>query len=393
MLLLVVAILVPFLVPVDRFRPLIVRLAEAGTGRTVAVGALRLHVVPNVHLEVVNLHVKNPAGFPLGDTLAIKSVDVSTTISSLLARRLDVTRLSFNGVEVNLLQTAGGKTNYDFPDQLGNLGTAGPAAGRNAPAGSGFALNRIDVVTVRQVKITMGTYDPRAGRVAPRLAINGFSIRVSGIHVGAPNWVDSVSIATNLRGVTVSSPALSKPLQIQQGSINVTAGAVNGTLTVALGTLRASGTFKIANLKDPVADFDVSIPQLDVASLGTLGAAGGLVTAPAVGQRGPRRLLARGRIRIGEVVAKPVNAKTVAGQITVYTDRTEINAVSLSAFGGTVQGTGLMDYGAGQRAAATFQARSLDLSVAMRALGLATQPGLGGRLDADGRVASSTRDG
>lgn len=88
------AALVPFLVPLDRFRPLIVQLAEDQTGRTVEIAALRLHLLPVVQLEIVNLHIKNPKGFPAGDTLAINSAAVRTTLLSLLACRLDLTRIA-----------------------------------------------------------------------------------------------------------------------------------------------------------------------------------------------------------------------------------------------------------------------------------------------------------
>src|SRR5690349_6594154 len=94
-------LLVPLLVPVDHFRPLIVRLAEENTGRKVEIGALRLRLLPTIHLQVVNLHVKNPSGFPDGDTLAVKSLDIGTTLNSVLARRLDVTRVGLSGVEAN----------------------------------------------------------------------------------------------------------------------------------------------------------------------------------------------------------------------------------------------------------------------------------------------------
>lgn len=390
LVLLVVAILVPFLVPVDRFRPLIVRLAEAATGRTVEVGALHLHLLPSLHLEIAGLHIENPQGFPPGDTLAIQSVDVDTTVSSLLARRLDVTRVSLNGVQVNLLRTAGGKTNYEFPNQLQHAGATGSAAGQNAKSAPRFALNQIDAVIARRVKITSGTYDPRTRHVAPLVAIDGLNAGVSGIRLGAPNWMDAVTIATNLRGLTVSSPALPQPLQIQRGSLSIKGGAVDGTLTAALGTLRADWIIKIANLKNPVADVDVSIPELDLGSLTALATGGGLGMSPTARPSGPRRLLARGRIRVGQVVGQPINAKTVAAQITVYTDRAELTAYSFSTFGGTVRGTGTVNYGVEPRAAATFQARGVDLGAARRALA-GMQPGIGGRVDVDGRIATALR--
>jgi uncharacterized protein involved in outer membrane biogenesis len=161
-------------------------------------------------------------------------------------------------------------------------------------------------------------------------------------------------------------------------------------LTAVLGTLRADWIIKIANLRNPVADIDVSIPEIDPGSLTALGTGAGLGVAPTAGPGGPRRLLAKARIRIGQVAGQSINAKNVAAEITVYTDRAALTAYSFSTFGGTVRGTGTVDYGAAQRAAATFQARGVDLGAAARALA-GRQPGIGGRVDADGRIATALR--
>lgn len=50
---LVVAAAIPLLVPADWFRPLLVRFIEGYTGRRIQIDALRLYLLPAVHLQAV----------------------------------------------------------------------------------------------------------------------------------------------------------------------------------------------------------------------------------------------------------------------------------------------------------------------------------------------------
>jgi uncharacterized protein involved in outer membrane biogenesis len=376
-------LLVPFLMPVDRFRPLLVSLAEESTGRRVEIEALRFRLLPTIHLQVVNLRVKNPPGFPDGDTLVVKSLDLGTTLGSVLARRLDVTGLTFNGVEANLLQTPHGKTNYDFSGRVGKPAAAHAAA--NAP---GFSLGRIDSAVARGVKVTSGTYDPGGRKVLPLFAVDGLNARARGINLRAPNWVDSIDVAGDLGGILFSNPALTKPLRIQKGTFALKRGAAQATFTAALDTLRVDGVVRIANIKNPMAEFDVSFPELNVDTLETLALAGTGGAAPRP-PGGPRRLLAKGDIKIGKVIAKPSEAGPVAARLTVYTDRAEINPYSLAAFGGIVRGTAMVDYAAPrQRLEISAKGRGLDMGAVLKATGR-DQQGITGKLDADARATTA----
>jgi hypothetical protein len=377
-------LLVPFLVPVDRFRPLIVRLAEENTGRTVEVEALRLRLLPTIHLQVVNLHVKNPPGFPDSDTLVVKSLDVGTTLTSVLARRLDVTGVTFNGLEANLLETPRGKTNYDFSGRLGKPAAAHAARAANA---QGFSVTRIESATARGVKITSGTYDPASRKVLPLFAVDGINARVGGINLGAPNWTDSVDVAGDLGGILFSNPAVTQPLRIQKGTFTIKRGAAQGTFTAALATLRVDGVVKIANIKNPIAEFDASFPELDVDKLEALARAG-MGGTPPMPPGGPRRLLARGDVKIGKVIARPVEADAVTARLTVYTDRAEITQYSLAALGGTVRGTAVLDYAARQPLEISAQARGLDVGAVIKATGRTPQ-GIAGKLDADAHATTT----
>jgi hypothetical protein len=386
LLMLVVGLLLaPLLIPVEHFRPLILRLVEENTGRKVEVEALRLRLLPTIHLQVLNLHVRNPPGFPAGDTLVVQSLDVGTTLNSVLARRLDVTRVGFSGVEANLLQTAGGKTNYDFSGRWGK-----PAAAHAARAASaqGFSVSRIESGTARGVKITSGTYDPTSHKVVPLFAADGLNARVGRLDLGAPNWTDSLEVTGDLGGTLFSNPALTKPLQVQKGNFSIKRGAAQGTFTASLETLRVVGTVKVADIKNPIAEFNVSFPELDVDKLEAFARAGAGGRPPAP-PGGPRRLLARGDVKIGKVIARPIDAGAVTARLTVYTDRAEINPYSLAAFGGTVRGTAVIDYGAArQPIEISAQARGVDVGAVMKATGRAQQ-GITAQLDADARATTA----
>jgi hypothetical protein len=376
------AALVPFLVPVDRFRPTIVRLVEENTGRKVAVEALQLHLLPTIHLHVTNLHVMNPPGFPDADTLVVRSLDIGTTLGSVLARRLDVTSVAANGVEVHLLQTPRGATNYDFSRRLG-----APAAVHAARAATaqGFSVGRIEGVTARGLMITSGTYEPGSRKILPLFALDGVNVRTGPFNPGVPRWAASVDTSGDLGGVLFSNPALTRPLAIQKGSFTIHGGAAHVTFAAALDTMRLEASLSVADIAHPVVEFQVASPALDVDRLEALARAGG--PAPPAAPGGPPRLLARGGVTVGRVIASPLDAGGLTVRLAVYTDRAEVDSYALTALGGTARGAAVLDYAqARQPLRVTAQARGLDIAAVLKAAGRAA-PGITGRLDADAHAA------
>src|SRR5580704_16300943 len=89
LLFMVAALAVPFLIPIDSYRPLLVWALESATGRDVQIDALKLSVLPTVHITVVNVRMKNPPGFPAGDALMASSIDLGIVPQALLSRRLE----------------------------------------------------------------------------------------------------------------------------------------------------------------------------------------------------------------------------------------------------------------------------------------------------------------
>jgi len=91
---LTIAVVIPFLVPVDRYRPLLIQYIEESTGRHLEIDHLRLYMLPTPHLEATNIRLANPSGFPQGDAVAIKTLRLRVAWRKLLLRKLDVTYIT-----------------------------------------------------------------------------------------------------------------------------------------------------------------------------------------------------------------------------------------------------------------------------------------------------------
>src|SRR5580658_9139684 len=177
-LLVLAALALPFLIPIDSYRPLLVWAVESATGRDVQIDALKLSVLPTVHITVVNLRLKNPPGFPPGDALTASSIDLGIAPQALLSRRLDVTYIAPSGVQLNVLRNAAGRTNF------ATTAPASTPAQRPAPV---FTLEQIGAVTVKDAAITFG--DALGKKLpAPIFSLRGVSGTIGSIDPQAPDW-------------------------------------------------------------------------------------------------------------------------------------------------------------------------------------------------------------
>ncbi|MBI4278503.1 MAG: AsmA family protein, partial [Armatimonadetes bacterium] len=380
LVLLAVALAVPFLIPADRFRPRLVRLIEAQIGRTVEIDALRLYLLPTVRLRAVNLRVKNPEGLPPGDTVTVRSINVGVAPGALLSRKLEITGIRVNGVRVTLLRDATGRSNYDLST---------PAAPRGAGAPF-ISLDRIGSMTVRNVEVTLSSYDTRRRQTTPSFTVTGLSARIQNIYPNSPDSTRRMEFASDLRGVTFSTPALARPVQFPKGALSITKGVGRGTFTAALGDIRAEGQLTVASLALPSVQFTVAVPELDVDKLNRL-----LVSRSSGGGPGSqaprveRRLLARGDVKVNKLLLSPFEADRLHARLSVHTDTIEVDSYALSAYGGTIQGAAALDYAASSLPAVlTVKVRGVDLGRMVRA----TAPGarrVTGAVEADLRLATA----
>ncbi|HTD46487.1 MAG TPA: AsmA family protein [bacterium] len=390
---LTVALAVPFLVPVDRFRPLVVRQIEAATGYPIQIDALRLYLVPVVHIHAANVRIKNPPGRPRGDAAVVKSIDIGVAPRALLSRKVEITYIAVKGVRANLVQYPDGRTNFDQTAAPQSVRASGRApAQRGAPL---LSLARIGMVTVRDVTITAASSGADRGQAAPSLTLSGVNARIRSIDMNAPDWPRKLDIEASLDRARLSTPSLAKPVQFQTGRLILKGAAGRAAFSASLDTVRANGTAVIAGLDPLSITFTIAVPELDLDRLERLGIGGttrgaSATRTPAAAGRTPtpRHLLARGEVNVDRLVSSPLEATRISGRLSVYTSAIVLDSFALSAYGGLIRGGAAVDTSAATLPlAATAQARGINLGRMVTTL--SPHAKITGTLDADLRLATA----
>ncbi len=114
-LLLVLAIAVPFLVDINRYRPQVVQRIREETGKPAEIGWLKLSVLPSFSIRVDNFSLGNPSGFPKGEFLKTRRIIAEVDARALLDRRVVIKSLEITEPTLNMLQDARGKWNFENP--------------------------------------------------------------------------------------------------------------------------------------------------------------------------------------------------------------------------------------------------------------------------------------
>lgn len=361
---LLAAIAAPFLIPVDDYRPLLVSALDDATGREVQIDALKLRVFPNIRASVVNFRLRNPPGFPVGDALVAKTVDLGLNLHALLSRRLDVTSVAPSGVLVNVLRDAAGRTNFAFAPR--NMST---------PRSALLTLERIPPIEIPDAQVTFANVP--IGK-EPSFGLSGANVTIGSIDPQASNVIQKLDVFANLRGARLVSSLLAKPVEFRSGQVEFKGDGGRGSFSASLGNLDASGDVAFARLDPLSISFAAAIPQLDLNTMTDLLRSHSPATTPKT-----QTTLARGTVRIGKIVAGSLIATQFTGDATVLTTGLRLQKCSLSAYGGSLHGNADIDTAKlGVPVTGTVQVQGMSLQSAIAALE-GDSHGVGGTLDAN----------
>jgi AsmA protein len=161
--LVVILIIVPFLVPVNRFRPTIEEKMSAALGRKVQIGDLGLSLLGGA-LTAKDLSIGDDPKFSPSPFLTAKSLRVGVEMMPLIfSKQLNVTGITIDEPQVTLLKNSAGDWNYS---SIGSSGSSSPSTAakgdaKQVPAGSsgGSASTDISVkkLELKNGKIILGT--------------------------------------------------------------------------------------------------------------------------------------------------------------------------------------------------------------------------------------------
>ncbi len=210
--LVVLILIVPFLIPVNQFRPTIEEKASAALGRKVQLGDLRLSLLSG-SLSAENLSIGDDPKFSSTPFLTAKSLKVGVELMPLIfSKTLNITGVTIDTPQVTLLHNPAGVWNFS------SLG--GPAAKAQAKQA------------------------PTQKTAAPELSIAKLELKNGKITVGATNS-QKRSTYDNLN-ITASDFSM-----VSKFPVTVTADLPDG------------GKFKLDGTAGPVDQEDTSLTPLD----------------------------------------------------------------------------------------------------------------------------------
>ena len=229
------AIIIPLLLDIDRFRPEVAAHLQEETGKPAQIGHLALTILPQVSIRVDDFALGNPPGFPSGTFVKARKIYAVVSPSALLNHKVVINSIVLDDPVINLLSDVHGKWNFENPP---SQSTAPPE-----PAGAGkasFTLGVISKVSVRGGQVS-AAHLLASGAPGPALMeVHGASLDLRQVDLNAfstasldrpasppgafaamANWLGSMVYAADAQGPLVAQGTL-KAEALQFGALGVT---------------------------------------------------------------------------------------------------------------------------------------------------------------------------
>lgn len=260
------------------YRPAIVRIAQAQTGRPLRIGGpLELRVFPRLAISIADVALGNPPGFGGEPFLTVRQASVGVKLWPLLGKRLEVSRVVVDGLTANLVSRSEKDNNWR---DLAQSKHAAP----DSPGGSSTQTS-IEGVDIRNAGLV---YRDEAHRSVISLA----NLEIHTGRIGASDSQLTLSDLVLHGDWFADSPQGARPLSVAIHSASVELDKKSQTLAPATFDLQVGGlavqlSAAGKNLfTDRVITGKIAVPQASARkALEALG-----VTVPAT--RDPRALAA-----------------------------------------------------------------------------------------------------
>ncbi|MGC1414363.1 MAG: AsmA family protein [Candidatus Acidiferrum sp.] len=149
--LIVLLVVVPFLIPVDKFRPTIQQKASQALGRQVEFGSLSLSLFSG-SLSAENLSIGDDPKFSTSPFLTAKSLKVGVEIFPLIfSKTLNITGITIENPQVTLLHNPAGQWNYS------SLGASAAKSAQKADASASNTATSSADLSVQKFTLADGS--------------------------------------------------------------------------------------------------------------------------------------------------------------------------------------------------------------------------------------------
>jgi AsmA protein len=176
LVLILILFVLPFLIPVNKFRPTIEQEATEALGRKVQVGNLSLSILSG-SLGIDDLSVSDDPKFNAGPFLTAKGVKVGVELMPLIfSQQLNITEVAIIKPQVMMLKDPSGKWNFS---SIG--GSSTPAAKKSASSGSGTSAQSVSIKTLEleDGQITLGNTNSKKRSVYGKVNLKATDVSMN----------------------------------------------------------------------------------------------------------------------------------------------------------------------------------------------------------------------
>jgi AsmA protein len=150
----ILLIAVPFLIPVNKFRPTIEEKASQALGRQVQVGDLSFSLLGG-SLSAENLSIADDPKFNQSPFLTAKSLKVGVEILPLIfSKTLNVTGITIENPQVTLIHNSKGQWNYSSLGGAAGKTSAAPSSTVRSSSGEALSVQKL---TLKDGQVTLGS--------------------------------------------------------------------------------------------------------------------------------------------------------------------------------------------------------------------------------------------
>jgi AsmA protein len=178
-----ILVILPFLIPVNRFRPTIEEQASAALGRKVQIGNLSLSLIRG-SLGIDNLSISDDPKFNSGPFLTAQSVRVGVELLPLIfSKQVNVTEVIIEKPQVMMLKDTSGKWNFS------SIGGSAPAEAKK-PAPGGSSGNAAQSLSIKKIELKDGQITLGSTNSQKRSVYAPLNLTASDVSMTSPVQMD-----------------------------------------------------------------------------------------------------------------------------------------------------------------------------------------------------------
>jgi AsmA protein len=179
--LLVLALIAPFLIPADKFRPSIEKAAASSLGREFKInGGLKIAYWPTLGVTAKNVTIANAAGFTGPLFAEVKELAIGVAVVPLLHGDIQVKTLVLTEPKINLATNKEGQGNWVFT----------PATAPQAPDKPAAQAQKLQSLGLGDVRIDKGALTFTDGKTGKAQALDDVNVKVAMPSLDQPIVVD-----------------------------------------------------------------------------------------------------------------------------------------------------------------------------------------------------------